>query len=75
MFGFGKSKAQKEINRLNQEIQKNNTFFKKKYSEIENDPSLYKWQKQKRKKDLEKLEIAHGLKTSEKMKELKSKLK
>ena len=79
MFGFGKSKeqkaAQKEIDRLTRQGEQIRKFVENKHSEIDNDPSLYKWQKQRHKRDIDKLYTVHCLKTGEKMRELKEKLK
>lgn len=79
MFGFGKSKekkaAQKEIDRLTRQSEQIRKFVENTCAKIDNDPSLYKWQKQKQKRDVDNLYTVHCLKTGEKMRELKEKLK
>lgn len=75
MFSLKKQKIKKEIEGLHNHSLITQEFFKAIYKDIDNNSNLFRWQKRKRRKKIEKLEIANALQAGNKVRELKDKLK
>lgn len=57
MFGFGKSNNQKkQLDELEKKYQNTSKILQNATARVENDSSLYKWQKQKQLKQIRRME-------------------